>query len=198
MKAQGSPRKDWASITPEAFARFLEWLSPDKGDAGIKYEEVRRKIARYFVYKRVANADELVDKTMDQAVRTINAGGEYPNALALCYGIARNIWLENLKKPAWDPLPIEDLLPSPLQQTEKREQESRCLDACLARLDKHDRDLIKRYYQEQGQLKINIRAELASENGGAVNLRLKAFRIRGRLRDCIVPCLQQSITGGRV
>jgi len=178
-------------LTPEAFAKFLLWLSDDPDTAAREYEKIRKKMVRYFTLKGCDDPDTLFDKTIDQAARTHDSTDDYPTPLALCYGVAKNIWREDCRKRKPDPLPDDDLLAVPESETEEREQEAKCLETCLSRLSAGSRNLITRYYQGHGREKIEARKQLAAAHGGENTLRIKAFRIRGKLRVCVDECIQR-------
>ena len=67
-----------------------------------------------------------------------------------------------------------------------------CLHACLKKLGAKKKDLILKYYAKEKQAKIDQRAELATQLGTNVeNLRVKVFRIRNTLVECIERCLDR-------
>src|SRR5271157_1959986 len=53
-------------LTPEAFASFLFWLSPDHAHAARKYLDLRHEIVKLFIRKGCTHADELADRTLDR------------------------------------------------------------------------------------------------------------------------------------
>ena len=176
-------------LTPDAFARFLRWLSEDNALAIKAFFAIRKKLITFFVRKGCDVPEELFDNTVDIVVRKIDAGGEYTNQEAFCYGVARNIWREHVRKPKPGPFVTDDI-PSPLNEDrEILEQKLKCLEVCMEDLSPRSRDLITRYYQNQGRQKIECRRELAKEHGGENTLRIKAFRIRKTLHDCVNACV---------
>lgn len=177
--------------TPEEFAKFLLWLSQDPDVNVQEYEKIRKKMAGFFLRKGCLDPDELAAETMDRAVIKYADGDCYPNALALCHGIAWNIWKEDSRKPKPGELPNDDVLPSRVHETEERERKAGCIEACLSKLSPGCRNLITRYYQGKGREKIEIRRLLAADHGGENTLRIKAFRIRGKLRVCVDDCMQR-------
>jgi DNA-directed RNA polymerase specialized sigma24 family protein len=179
-------------LTPDAFARFLRWLAEDVELALKRYWALRKKLVNFFVRKGCSDPHELFDKTVDVVVRKIDAGGEYTNQDAFCYGVARNIWLEHSRKPKPDPLVTDNIPSPPDDERESLEQKLKCLEGCMEELSPRSRDLITRYHQNQGRQKIESRKELAKEHGGENTLRIKAFRIRKSLHDCVNACLAGS------
>ena len=180
-------------LTREAFERFLRWLSANPDDAAKKYEEIRRKILRYFIWKACVESDQLFDKTVDRVIRIIERGDQYSSPVALFYGVARRIWLEATKEPRIDQLSQKEM-PSPQPNDSNfHEQSLLCLETCLAKLSESNRNLVTVYYAGQGHEKIETRKKLAAEHGGGSALRLKAFRIRAKLCNCVTDCLKRAV-----
>jgi hypothetical protein len=180
------------SLTQEALAAFLGWLSPSPEQAAREYLRLRSKLVKFFVHKGCAHAEELADKTLDRAALIVhNEPGKYSNPLALCCGVGRRVWLEYLRKYAPATLETENISAPPSPPADFSEQEATCLGSCLEKLSSRDRDLITQYHQFQGSEKIEKRKQLAEVYGGLNKLRITAHRIRVRLHTCISGCMQQ-------
>jgi hypothetical protein len=103
------------------------------------------------------------------------------------YAVAKKIFLERLKKK---PPPIS---PPPPDKSEI-ERQFKCLEQCLQReLAQPDRDLVVRYFEKEGQERIQLRKQLAEELGISINaLRIRICHLLARLRPCINKCLRES------
>src|SRR6185436_20366300 len=55
-------------ITSEAFASFLEWLSPDRDRAGEEYERLRFRLTTFFAQRHCRFPDELADETINRVI----------------------------------------------------------------------------------------------------------------------------------
>lgn len=180
-------------ITPEAFASFLCWLSPDQTHASRKYLELRQEVVKLFIRKGCAHAEELADRTLDRVVTITHLEpGKYPSAISLCCGVARNVWLEYLREKVHEPLEDDRVAAPELPSEDFSEQDVRCLNHCLEQLSARDRELIVTYHQFQGREKIEARKQLADAYGGLNKLRITAYRIRLKLHDCVTSCVQRS------
>ncbi len=173
----------------ELFEKFLLWLSPDHELAIQKHSEIMKKMGKYFVRKGCFDAEELASETRMRVIKIVNGGQDYPNSDALFYSVAAKVWKEFARKPRTDPLPADDLLPMHRAEAEDKERQASCLERCLAQLPGPERDLITRYYEVRGRNNTDSRKLLIAEYGGENTLRVKAFRIRGKLRDCINACM---------
>jgi DNA-directed RNA polymerase specialized sigma24 family protein len=192
MDLQPIPGKQ-RSLTQEGFASFLLWLSPDPGQAAREYLDISKTLMKFFVRKGSARAEELTDRTIDRVVGIAHEQpNKYSTPISLCYGVARKVWLEELRKPTPEALE-DDNIPMPIQlEDDFTEHELRCLKHCLDQLPLRHRELITQYHQFQGRQKIEARKNLAQIYGGLNKLRITACRIRARLHDCIDSCAQRS------
>ena len=181
-------RTDW-SLTAESFAKFLRWLSPHEEEAGGRYEQIRKKLVRFFTWRGCHIPDELFDETVDRACRKIELGSPESSgdALAFCYAVGRFVLQEYWRK--LKPVQLTEALqflqmpgPGGIDQDERRQKR---LEECLNRLDANSRELITRYYEGDGRERIGRRKELAAAIGGMNALRIQVFRIRRKLRDWV-------------
>lgn len=178
--------KQW-TLTQEAFDRLLRWLDPDPKQAGQKYEDIRSDLIRRFRYRGCTEAEDLADETINRVTRKlpeIEATYEGPRE-PYFYSVASYVYKEYLKKPN----PIAPP-PPPDPPDEKL---FKCLEECLDKLDKDDHELILEYYRLSKQAKINLRRELAERYGITPDaLRIRLFRMRRALRECIENCLKRA------
>lgn len=186
------------TLTPEAFEKFLAALSPNRDEAGFQYEIVRRKLERFFEWRKVEPADYYADETINRAVRRIAEGEVIQNVGSYIYGVARMVHMEALREQEHGAVPFEDA-PQALKQESPQpvEPEPRviCFDQCLDSLPAENRKLIVGYYQEERRAKIELRQELADSLQIPLNaLRIRAHRIRQRLEQCITQCLKSPVS----
>lgn len=179
-------------LTPEAFGRFLDWLAPDRDHAAEIYLDLRRQLVRLFVARGCAHSEELADETLDRVAFIVsNEPEKYSKPIALCCGVARNVWLEYLREITPDPLEPEDI-PAPDDAPARfGDCEEECLTCCLDQLPECERRLITEYHRSWGHEKIESRKRLAAQNGGLRRLRTTAYRIRVKLSACIETCMQK-------
>ena len=180
-------------VTPEVFASFLLWLSPDQGGAAQEYLDIRKTLAKFFVRKGSAHAEELTDRTLDRVALIVHHEPEkYPTPISLCCGVGRRVWLEYLREPVPAELEDENIQAPAQPEDDFTEHEVQCLGHCLDQLPVRDRELITQYHEFQGGKKIENRKHLAQIYGGLNKVRITACRIRARLHDCISGCVQRS------
>jgi DNA-directed RNA polymerase specialized sigma24 family protein len=181
--------KEWV-LTQAALDRLLAWLSPDRDEAGAKYEAIRTRLIKIFTCRGCAEAEDLADETINRVVSRLAdvSDGYVDDPAYYFYGVAKKVGLEYNKRK-FRPAPP----PPPPPPDEDVERELACLEQCMQALPAEQRRLVVEYYQGEKRVKINNRKRLARELGIAVNaLRIRAHRIRGALQQCVEECLAQA------
>jgi DNA-directed RNA polymerase specialized sigma24 family protein len=175
-------------LTQEKFTKFLEWLSPVTEKAGEEYERLRFRLMTFFSRRRCRFPEELADETINRVVLKVE-GDEIENKLAYCYGVARNIFLESLRKDKKheniDEIQIEA---ENIEQDDSPYQD--CLDECLEKLPNENRHLVLDYFSESKQAKIEKHKEMSDAlEISKTALRMKILRIKKKLQICVEKCL---------
>ena len=186
-----------SAIPPESFDEILAWLNPDRDVAGSIYVQLREDLTKIFTWNRCADPEGLTDEVFDRVAKKVHhlKDSYVGDPKLYFYGVARNLIKEIPKKvkmqtslqgtePASDPR-------RELEQETAMMRED-CLRSCLQKLRKDKRELILEYYAKDKQAKIDHRTEMAERLGITVEtLRVKAYRIRATLEQCIERCLER-------
>ena len=178
-----STRSSYA--TQDCFDGFLKALDPDREMAGERYEDLRHKLSRFFERRGCVYPDHYADKTLDRAMRKIDAGAVVPRVEPYCFGIARIMLLEIAAERRRQRQALEHLRlsHSPFGRGDENESLLGRLDEAMHSLPTRDRELIVAYYEGEETGKIERRRNLAARLGVSPNaLRIRAHRIRRRLR----------------
>lgn len=174
-------------ITQESFARFLEWLSPDSEHAGEEYERLRFRLFRFFSLRHCNHADELADETINRVILKCSAE-QIENRLAYCYGVAKNVYRESLRRerPYLDIDEVEIAVTAPPQQSFS----SDCLDKCLEKLPADSRNRLLDYFSETGQKKIKLHQDISEKlKMTQTALRMSIMRSKQKLKTCVQECM---------
>jgi len=186
-------------LSPEDFQQLLNWLDPDPQRAGEKYESIRRGLTALFDNWKCLEADSLADETINRVLTKVpNIAPTYSGDPALYfYGTAKRVRYEQLRRPRPEPLmPNTKIVAT--QESDEKERLHSCLDKCLETLPAADRELILEYYRGDKNVKITCRRQLGERAGVSSNaLRVRIFRLRGTLEECISKCLNARMTGNR-
>ena len=79
-------------LTPKGFEDLLALFSPDRDEAGERYEAARKGLERYFRFKGCSDVYTLADETMDRVAAKLGSAGKIEaNPIAFLLGFASNI-----------------------------------------------------------------------------------------------------------
>ena len=189
--------------TAEAFARLLKWLDGGVDSQGKKYEDIRLRLVGFFERKECQSPEDLVDETFNRVMKwLVDQNKELTGLAKICYNTARFVFHEYLRKPDRTSEGIDELPPhnQPFvdpqaivgleEEAQEREKRLACLEQCSQKLPTGDDDLIVDYYYGEQGTKIAHRKTLAAARGVKDSvLRNQAYRIRERLKECVLRCL---------
>jgi RNA polymerase sigma factor (sigma-70 family) len=182
------------AIPPKSFDEILDWLNPDRDEAGNIYVQLRTDLTKIFIWNRCADPDGLTDEVFDRVARKVHDVRQTfeGDPRLFFYGVARNLIKENPKRIKKEVSLEGTDLPAPeaAGEDESAIMREECLRPCLQKLSHEKRELILGYYAREKQAKIDHRTEMAQQLGISVEtLRVRVHRIRGALEICIERCL---------
>ncbi len=175
-------------VTRENFEIFLNWLSPEPDKIGAEYEKLRFRLIAFFSARRCFFAEELADEVINRIVILI--GREViENKLSYIYAVARNVYLESLRKEK-SHVNIDDLglaADAPAEPDFSND----CLDKCLGMLPAERRELILDYFSEDKAEKIAMRRRTSKDlQINLTTLRVRVSRIKQDLARCVKDCME--------
>jgi RNA polymerase sigma factor (sigma-70 family) len=166
---------------------------------------MRAALTRFFECRGCYSPHELTDETINRVACKIVEGEEIPasSLSAYFYGVARNILREHLRAPDRKLATLDGLLPSEQPSQDhveldpfrldriRSEQRLECLDECVGKLPPETQKLIMSYYEGDEGQKIENRKRVAETFGLSLSaLRIRTYRIREKLYDCILNCIK--------
>jgi DNA-directed RNA polymerase specialized sigma24 family protein len=181
-------------LTPDDFEKLLLWLNKDdREQAAGDYENIRRRLIRMFISRGCYEAEDVADHVIDRVIRKLDQLHDYVGPREpYFYKVGAFVlkeWLRNhdSRKHPRPPAPLPD------PDWKEREQRHDCLDECMRKRLSQDQTLILEYYQQEKRAKIDSRQGLAEKHGMTLNaLRIKAYRIRATLQDCVFECMKRN------
>jgi RNA polymerase sigma factor (sigma-70 family) len=183
-------REGKASV--ESFHRLL--TSP-------QYEALRGRLMRIFARRGCESPEDLADETIFRVTEKIHeiAATYEGDPARYFYAVARNVYLEYMRRP--ETIVFEENK-TPTQVVDRDpisdEVAYECLDCCLKKLTDNERDLVSKYYWYDKSAKIDHRKKLAENLGIGLNaLRIRAYKIRRRLYQCVDSCLKDREDQGK-
>lgn len=172
----------------EAFARFLELLSPDPEEAGRRYARLHEKLVGFFSLRGISDPASAADETIDRAILKVAAGAAVPDANKYCLGIARNIAKERYRRVVREGSVfvrfVEGLSDAADEQVERIYL---ILKPCFEQLALEEQNLLLAYCQVmQGRARAEHRHQLAERmETTMMALRMRVTRLRSSLTDCV-------------
>jgi DNA-directed RNA polymerase specialized sigma24 family protein len=175
-------------VTREKFARFLEWLSPDGERAGDEYERLRFRLCTFFSQRQCSFSDELADETINRVILKISEE-KIESKIAYCYGVAKNVYRESLRKKRIHLNVYEITIAAKTPDEENFPRE--CLDKCLKKLSPESRNLLLDYFAEVKLAKIDRRRRISEGlEMTQTALRMRVMRSKQKLKICVKKCLR--------
>jgi len=178
-------------LTPEGLEALLRSLDPDPEKAGKLYEEIRRRLIRFFEWRGCEFPEDLVDKTIDrvagQLARDLIL---HSDPYAYFCGVARLLTLEEARQEKRKRKALEAQIWPPPEPEDEPDSRLDHLRHCLQQLSAAHQDLVLRYHR--GEQRIQDRKRLCEE----LDIEMNALRIRvHRLRRKIETCIQERSRG---
>jgi DNA-directed RNA polymerase specialized sigma24 family protein len=177
-----------------AFEEFLSYLAPDRGQAGERYENLRRAAIRFFVSYQAPDPLGCADETLNRLQRIIATGRFIHHLESFAIGVARKVLLRDRERRQRREIQFpdveiidEDFDASPMKRLEKQ-VEQKCWAECWQTLPVLARDLLNQYGLGSQHNK-NWRETLAADHGVTPgNLRKKIHDTKKKLRQCLGNC----------
>jgi len=186
------------NASPEDFQKLLDWLGSDLQQAIEKYEAIRRGLVELFDNWHCLDADDLADETINRVLSKVEkiAPNYYGDPARYFFGTAKKVRFEYNRRPRPLPLTLDVPTQKSEQEVQEKERLHACLDKCLNLLAADDKELILDYYRGERNAKIKSRKSLGEKAGVSSNaLRVKVFRLRSTLEECVSKCVERSEKG---
>ncbi|HEV8578212.1 MAG TPA: hypothetical protein VGX68_03940 [Thermoanaerobaculia bacterium] len=181
------------SLTGGALALLLERLGRDVETAAQRYEELRRRLVRYFEWNGSNAPEEHADRVFDRLMRRLEQGEKIERVEAYAHGVARLVLLESRREEEARSTAVRDVLAparpmwaAPKEDSAKYEQRLFALRRGLSQLPLVERELVLAYYRDEGEGRMAKRRKLAAQlDVPAHVLRARVHRIRLKLERCL-------------
>ena len=177
------------TLNSSEFDHLLRRLDEDRERAGLKYEEVRRTLMRYFAVRKCFPEEDLADETLDRVARRLESAQIY-NLSVFIWGVARIIVLELGRRPQEVSIETVQLLKclktehaeQAIIRREERQRRLECFLKCLRDLSPTDRRILLEYqYHSRGR---ESKERLARRfNITPQGLRTRAHRVWRRVEN---------------
>ncbi len=195
----GFPSRRVRNLDNPDFDALLGRLDPDPARGIEKYQDLRRRLVRFFGWNECSSAaEDLADLTLDTV-------GRKPGDLVIddligyALGVARNV-LADFRRKRKREVSFGDFMDAQTSDSKADPEATliaaldlqtqvRRLNRCLNKLDSEDHDLALDYYTSEASTHIAHRRDLARRLGISMNnLRARINRVRARLEECLAKC----------
>jgi RNA polymerase sigma factor (sigma-70 family) len=141
------------------------------------YEELRRRLKKFFEWRRCSSPDDLASEVLLRGLRRMQDTKIEKDLASYCFGIARNVVQEDRRAAAREPVEWPEQEPASPEHGVDTVETRMELRQVLNRLAKDERHLLTRYH-------LGSRDELRRELGlTAEALRVKVHRLQRRIQD---------------
>lgn len=155
--------------------------------AGEEYERLRFRLCTFFAQRQCRFADELADETINRVILKV-VDEQIENKIAYCYGVAKNVFRESLRKER-NHLDVDEVTIA-AKAPEEANFSDECLDKCLAKLSPDNRELVLDYFSEAKLAKIELHRRISeSLQMTQTALRMRVMRIKQKLTVCVRECM---------
>jgi DNA-directed RNA polymerase specialized sigma24 family protein len=172
------------ALDAQRFERLLSFLGA--ADTG-GYRRIHARLESFFRWKGLGDGASLADETLDRAARRLADDAVRTEApMPFLLGVARFVAMEAQRREV-QVRTAEQSSGVPPPEDEAVEAAVSALEGCLEGLLPAERALVLTYYREgSGRARIESRQQQADSLGIGLNaLRIRAFRLRERLEQCI-------------
>lgn len=148
---------------------------------------MRFRLCTFFSQRQCSFADELADETINRVILKSSAE-KIESKIAYCYGVAKNVYRESLRKERTH-LDIDEVsiaAKAPEEPSFSRE----CLDKCLEKLSPDNRNLLLEYFSEAKLAKIELHRRISEGlETTQTALRMRVMRSKQKLKVCVQECM---------
>ncbi len=175
-------------LTSENFSQLLQRFSADQNEAGVAYAKLRDSLVRFFEIKGDSYPDEAADETLDRVALKLSQNGEIDDLTKYSFGVARFIFLERIKANKKEKVAVGEFYADKTSFVESEETDDFApFRECFARLADDDRKILRDYFSDIPFSQISDYRQNVSDKYKVSlnNLRIKVFRLRKRLENCV-------------
>jgi len=174
---------------------LLKLLAEDREEAGLRYEQFRRRLVKFFEWRGSLTPEEHADETLNRTARKLVEGVVINDLSNFVGGVARRLIFEMLEQREREQKALgklsEPVALIEIEDDDEQDPRLDCFRSCLNELPQDQRNLIIDYYREDEHKRIQQRKVLADKLGTPLNaLRIRARRLRAQLDKCITNCMK--------
>ncbi len=185
-------RRRTQTTTIRGYDRLIASLGPDFTQASEAFNRLRLRLVRLLAWRGTSDPEALADETLERVARQLGGGLEikaedpYHYAARVAHLVAHED-LRTIQRQQKAHQAASEHTPNPSTDAEgENTVHMDCLESCLEELTAEDQQMILVFYRGEKGSRIAGRRALAEQLGISANaLRIRAFRLRQRLEQCV-------------
>ena len=145
-------------------------------------------MVRYFQIKGDFDADEAADATLDRVAVKLSQNNKVEDLTKYSFGVARFIFLERLRTAEKDKIAQAEFYSQQTSgKTDEQTDDLSLFRECFDSLTDEEKEILKNYFADLPFADLTAYRENLSlkHNVSLNNMRLKVFRLRHRLENCL-------------
>lgn len=184
-------------LTQTGFDMLLTLLDADREQAGVSYERLRTRLAKFFEWRDREHPEELADVVFDRVMKKLALGEQVQNIEAYAITVAQFVLKEDYRERtrqdrSIDEEPLAGSFVTP-QIDPDPDARMDCLEKCLKEFSLDNRELVVAYYDTDERTMIAARKRLAGSLGVSLNtLRIRVCRLKTKLEECARDCCRRA------
>lgn len=172
----------------QSYSLLLRTLSSDERAAELAYSKLRSSLVRFFDLKGDRDSEDSADETLDRVSAKLGADVLIENLTKYSFGVARLVFLENVRKVQGEEKALKSYeLENPRNTVDDETDGLSKMRDCVEQLARSDRELLYKYFADMPRSELDIERRKLAESLGVSqnNLRLRIFRLRRKLENCV-------------
>ncbi len=177
-------------VSNEKINELLKALSPEGEEAATAYTKLQNSLVRFFQIKGDFDSLEAADLALDRVALKISQETKIDDLTKYAFGVARLIFFERLRQVEKERKAADGFYANKIAEYKVKDEDSdifRLHRECFESLEIAEKKLLADYFLDLPYPKQNEnRIQLSAKHSiSMVNLRLKVFRLRKRLEECL-------------
>jgi hypothetical protein len=175
-------------VSNEKINELLKALSPEGEEAAIAYTKLQNSLVRFFQIKGDLDSLEAADLTLDRVALKISQETPIDDLTKYSFGVARLIFFERLRQSEKERKAADGFYADKISENIDENSDSFTHHReCFESLESEEKQLLKDYFadlphskQNENRSQVSVKYKISLSN-----LRLKVFRLRKRLEECV-------------
>lgn len=181
------------NLPKNSFAKLLRAFSANESEAAVLYSQTRDSLVRFFQLKGDIDPDEATDVTLDRVQLKLEQNIVVENISKYCFGVARFISLERFRLETRQKHAGLEFYADERKDEKDEENDGLALmKQCFDSLTDSEKEFLRSYFVDLPFSDQTAHRDqyAAKHNISVKSIRVRIFRLRQRLGNCVKEKLQ--------